>query len=469
MPEKTIHQVSAQAREFYQKGATAVERNNMEPAFHYLTECLALEPAFFQARQLLRVAQIKKTKSAGTISKLFGSAAGSPALVKAMATVSKDPSGAMVAAEKSLCSNPYNLQALRLLSNAAEKMDLLKTALFAMETAREKYPDEVDVLLELARLYRCNGQNDKARDVYDRILAIDPANAEAFKGMKDATADEAMVKGKWDETGSYRDKIKDVAEAQQLENAGKIFKDTDVVHAQMRDVFALTQEQPENPSHWKKLGDLAASIEEFDYSIQCYQHAFELTSGADGAIEKLVAETKLRRVSKGILEKEAQLVSDPNNEVLRQEIEGLKVEREKSVMEECEGRAKRYPNDLDIRFELARIYHRNGMIDKAISEFQAASNNPKNKVACIFWLGRCFREKGMLDLAVQRFKSAVEQLIGMDGLKKDILYHLGSTYEQMKKENEAMEQYKLIYDVDVNYLDVGKKIEAYYLRQSQNS
>ncbi len=68
----------------------------------------------------------------------------------------------------------------------------------------------------------------------------------------------------------------------------------------------------------------------------------------------------------------------------------------------------------------------------------------------------------MLDMAEQRFKIAAEQSLVMDGLKKEIIYDLASVYEQMNKKKEAFEQFKLIYEVDVNYRDVSKKIEDFY-------
>ena len=462
MPEKNIREVSRQAREYYEKGVAAFQRNNFDNGVHYLIQTLKLEPGFLKARQLLRAAEIKKFKSGGggTISKIFGSMASSPAL--AMSNVKKDPKKAMETAEEVLIKNPFNLQALRLLADGAEAMELFATAIDAYETARQNSPDNTSVLMELGRIYQFNDQADKGRDCYERVYELEPSNSEAFKGLKDATANAAMQKGKWETAESYRDMIKDVGEARSLEQAGRIFKDEEVLHSQMQDIYRQAQEQPENVSHWKKLGDLAIQINDFDYAIENYQHAFVLTKGADVALERAIADTRNKKIKFFIQQKEEQLLADPSNTNLQSEITVLKQEQETVFLQECESRAKRYPNDLDIRYELARIYYRRGEIDRAIPEFQLAANNPKNKIACINWLGICFREKGMFDMAVMRFISAAEQAIVMDNLKKEILYNLGSTYEKMGDKEKMIEQYKIIYDVDVTYRDVSKKIEDYY-------
>ena len=74
---------------------------------------------------------------------------------------------------------------------------------------------------------------------------------------------------------------------------------------------------------------------------------------------------------------------------------------------------------------------------------------------------------GILDLAVSRLHQAAEASLVMDNLKKEILYELGDTLMQMGKKEEGIEQFKLLYDSDVGYRDVGKKVEDYYREQAK--
>lgn len=465
MPDKMIHEVGRAARDFHEKGRVAVERKNYEDAIHFLEACLEAEPGFLQARKLLRVAQLRRVQGGGTISRIFGSVGGAPALAKAMANMKKDPAKAMQAADKALESNPNNVQALRLASQAAELMDLPQTAVFMMECAREVSPDDVGLLMDLGRLYQQGGQPQKGRECYEKVLQVDPANAEAFKGLKDATANEAMDQGGWQNADSYRDMIKDKKEAISLEQAARIFREDESVRARMADVFKMTQQEPMNVSHWRELGELAVSVNEFDYAIQCLEHAFELTGKADMSLEKKVSDARVKRIAFAIETKEAEVRKDPDNAALAAELEALKAERATVKLGDCEARARRYPNDLDIRYELAQLYFGAGMVDKALPEFQLASGNPKNKNACNLWMGRCFRKKGILDLAVSRLKQAAEACLIMDSLKKEILYELGDTLQQMGKKADAIEQFKVLYDADVNYRDVAKKVEDFYRDQ----
>jgi tetratricopeptide (TPR) repeat protein len=49
-----------------------------------------------------------------------------------------------------------------------------------------------------------------------------------------------------------------------------------------------------------------------------------------------------------------------------------------------------------------------------------------------------------------------------DEQRKDLTYDLGLIYEKMNKPEEAIEQFKQIYEVDIDYKDVSDKVDAYY-------
>ena len=99
---------------------------------------------------------------------------------------------------------------------------------------------------------------------------------------------------------------------------------------------------------------------------------------------------------------------------------------------------------------------------EAIKEFQRAQNNPHRRISAMSHLGQCFAKRGMNDLAARRFQEAIKEKLVFDDEKKDLIYNLGSVLEKMGKAEEAIEQFKLIYEVDISYRDVGAKVDAYY-------
>ena len=49
-----------------------------------------------------------------------------------------------------------------------------------------------------------------------------------------------------------------------------------------------------------------------------------------------------------------------------------------------------------------------------------------------------------------------------DEEKKSLIYMLGCVLEKMSKKEEAMDQFKQIYEVDIGYKDVSARVDAYY-------
>jgi tetratricopeptide (TPR) repeat protein len=99
-----------------------------------------------------------------------------------------------------------------------------------------------------------------------------------------------------------------------------------------------------------------------------------------------------------------------------------------------------------------------GQIEKALPEFQQSTRNPQSRVQALNFLGLCFRHQKLYDLALNQLQKADVESPIMDNVKKDVIYNLGETYEIMGKHKEALDQFKRIYEVDIGFRDVQKKI-----------
>jgi tetratricopeptide (TPR) repeat protein len=68
-------------------------------------------------------------------------------------------------------------------------------------------------------------------------------------------------------------------------------------------------------------------------------------------------------------------------------------------------------------------------------------------------------------MAARKFQEAIKEKVGLDDEKKELHYQLGSVLEKMGRKEEAIEQFKLIYESDISYKDVAAKVDAYYAGQ----
>ena len=72
----------------------------------------------------------------------------------------------------------------------------------------------------------------------------------------------------------------------------------------------------------------------------------------------------------------------------------------------------------------------------------------------------------MNDLAARTLQNAIKEKVVFDDEKKELIYALGCVLEKMGKAEEAIEQFKLIYESDIGYKDVAAKVDAYYSSKS---
>ena len=77
-------------------------------------------------------------------------------------------------------------------------------------------------------------------------------------------------------------------------------------------------------------------------------------------------------------------------------------------------------------------------------------------------LGLCYRELGMLDLAMKQFEDAAEEILTMDGTKKEIVYNLGIAYEKTGQPEKYLNCMKQIYEADCGFKDVTERVESSY-------
>ncbi|HXR08142.1 MAG TPA: tetratricopeptide repeat protein, partial [Candidatus Acidoferrum sp.] len=132
---------------------------------------------------------------------------------------------------------------------------------------------------------------------------------------------------------------------------------------------------------------------------------------------------------------------------------------------ECKERVEKYPSDLVLRFELGQLYFQAGKITEAIQEMQKAQNNPNRRIQALSCLGQCFARRNMNDLAAKKLEQAIAEKVVFDEEKMEIIYALGAILEKMGRKEEAIEQYKKIYEVDVGFKDVAAKVDAFYAAQ----
>jgi tetratricopeptide (TPR) repeat protein len=461
MPEKTLSEVPRELRELYQKGSTALVRQNFDYALAIFQQVLQKEPGFFDCRQSLRAAQFKKAgNSTSFFKRVLGNASSSPLIAKAQMAIRKSPLEALQVLEQVLSGDPPNTTAHKMVADAALAADLPRTAALSLEILLKNAPRDYDLSMQYGEaLARC-GQVPKAEAVYEELMRAFPHRPEIAEALKNLSARNTMDEGGYeaaaDGKGSYRDLLKNKDEAVNLEQEKREVKSDDVANRLIKEYEQRLTTEPKNIKNLRTLSELYTQKKDFDKSLEYAERIRSTEGGADPSLDRFIADITLKRFDHQL----AQLdLSSPDQ---AEQAARIQAERAEYQLTECKGRADRYPTDLQLRFELGELYFKTGKLSEAIQEFQKAQSNPSRRIASMGYLGQCFARRNMNDLAARTMQNAIKEKPIFDEEKKELIYQLGCILEKMAKKEEAIEQFKQIYEIDIGYKDVAAKVDAYY-------
>ncbi len=458
MPEKSLTEVPTAVRDLYDKGLAAVRKNNFDYAVALFGQALKLEPAFWECRQALRATQHKRSgnRSTGLFKRFLGSAS---TLTKGRLALRNDPAAAIQIAEEALNDDPSNAEAHQLLADAAAALDLPQTAALSLDIAFKNNPGDRRLAVRLSEALVVSGQRARAEKLLRDLLASDPTDPDLNERLKNLLAHRTLQEGYKDlagGTGSYRDALRDRDQAVTLEQESRTVKDVDVTDRLIREYEARAAAEPDNQKLLRDLADLHRRKGDAAGAIRWYEQLLRVGGVSDPAIHKAIHETRLEQFDREIAVVDP---ADPDAETRRAE---LRKAREDYLLDNARRQAEANPTDLQLRYDLGRQYFEAGRISEAIGELQRAQNNPHRRIGAMLLLARCFAHRGMNDLAARKLEEALKEKQVFDDEKKELHYQLGSVLERAGKPAEAIEQFKLIYEMDIGYRDVGAKVDAYY-------
>jgi tetratricopeptide (TPR) repeat protein len=457
MAELSLDEAPRKAREHFERGFAAFERGNLDYAMDMFQAALDLAPQLLRARKFLRAASIKKyrTTKSNAVTKAMASIQGAPVMIQVSSQLKKKPLEALKGSEKLLRLDPLNVSFINKSCEAAVAAGLPEVAIMNLEVAKENFPADVKVLEWLGRLYHEAGRFHDARLIAEEILALRPTDPKAIKALKDATALDTMQKGGWSEAGSYRDIMKDTSEAGLLEKASKAVKTTSDIDVLIQESLEKIQREPQNVNYRRGLAELYARTERFDEALDTLAEAQKVTgAGVDPQLDRLASSIRAKK-----FDFEIARFSEAGQAA---EAEAHAKAKSAFMLADFEEKVKRYPNDLQFRYDLGVALFEAGKLNEATQQFQLAAKNPQRRVRSLYYLGLCFKAKQLNDLALEQLEKAASELPVMDETKKDVLYELAAVHEAMGQPDKALALYKDIYSVDVAYRDVTQKIENAY-------
>ncbi len=466
MAEKSINDISRDVRPLFTKGNEALSRENYDYAIALFNQVLEKEPGFFECRKALRETQFRKAGDGGGgfFKKMLSGAGSSPQVAKAKMAMNKNPAEALAIAEQILNGDPNNSAAHRIIVEAAQALDLPHTGVLSLETLLKNSPKDKGLAIRFAdALSASGGDSSRGEQILSELLRARPGDGELSKALKNLSARKTMDKGGYSALeggqGSYRDILKNKQEAVSLEQEKRVVKAEDVTERLIGEYEARLETEPNNLKLIRSLAELYTQKKQFDRALALFDRIRNSEMGNDPSLERTIADTVVRRFDYQV----EQL--DPAAPDYAEQSAKIQAEKTEYQVTECQKRVEKYPTDLAIRFEMGVLYFQAGKFSEAIAEFQKAQGSPHKRLAAMSYLAQCFARRKMFDLAARTLQNAIKEKVVFDDEKKDLIYQLGAVLESMGKKDEAIEQFKQIYEMDAAYKDVSAKVEAFYAGQ----
>ncbi|MCH2207070.1 MAG: hypothetical protein MK132_14535 [Lentisphaerales bacterium] len=472
MEPKSPRDIDQRVRGFYTKAQEAARQQNLDYAIEMFNTALKHCPEFRDARHELRKVELDKInhKMSGARSAWIATKSTMALNVKGPGLIKKEQySEAMQVAESVLAKDPTIPGALKLLAKAAEEGDMEWLAIDTLDFLIKFHTKDIPALKWLYELYLDNEQGDKAVQTCRKIIAIEPNNGEYQSMLKNAMARSAMDKSTWMETNSSGQ----TAAAAGGKNAGvpgtrgpvrdEVARDADSAQELIEKYQAMLQAGQDNLDIRKKLARSLMKVDRFDEAIEHLQHVLDTGGQADPSVQKMIYTAVEGRFNTAIKAwEEYAEKGDSETAQAATEIGTLEKQKSNFLLQKARERAQTYSNDANVHMELAMILWERQEVDEALQEFQKAQGSPRHRKNATLHKAKCFVIKKQYDIGIKEFESLLDEIEVMNEEKLDVLYDYAGALKEMGREDESMEQFKAIYEVDVSYRDVKEIMDNLY-------
>ena len=293
---------------------------------------------------------------------------------------------------------------------------------------------------------------EQAVNALDYLIARDPSNMVLKDEQRDLSGKLTIAKGKYDDSGSFRDSLQDGDKQKLLHDAERAKQGEQTLEALIE---AERQEYEANPTVGGKINAYVDALlkperkKEDLLAIKILMKAYkELNNYSFKQRADDVKLRLLRRRSRAWKVKAAQTGSDEDKQQARLAL----MEERQSELDTYRERVSKYPTDLRLRYRLGRALFQMGLYDEAIPVLQEASADPRSRVHCQLMIGRAFYETESYSQAGEVLTEALNDYDRSgDDISKEMMYWIGRALEVNGQREEARTAYGKLLRLDYNY------------------
>jgi tetratricopeptide (TPR) repeat protein len=469
----------------YERANQVIATGNFDYGIQLLLSCCKLDPANLSFRQTLRRTEKARYKNNMRGSMLAGVRTWTTRAKFKTARRIRDYIKVLEHGEQVLAYNPWDSGVQMVMSEAADALGLLDLAVWLLEQARQKNPQDLTVNRALARMYEKRGNFTQAIALWELIRKAAPRDVEAQDKAMNLAASETIARGHYDEVASSSDQTEADTEpksgprsADGKSGPRQAVPKTPVPTDEKTVLFpperndrvggpevarlkSKIEADPTNANAYLQLSNYYRRLGQLDLAVELLQQALAPT-GNHFEISSEIADIETERFRANLDITEEKLRGNPADEELRRLRARLRKEINSRELELFRQKADRYPTELSHRFELGLRLLRAGQNDEAIKELQAARTDPRNHWRALLYLGYCFKNRNNWRLAKRNFEEALREMPpGEDPARKEVLFQLAQGSAEAGEWTMAVDMGHELANLDFAYNDIGRLLDEW--------
>jgi predicted Zn-dependent protease len=459
-PNAEQQRVAAQLAE---KARQAVATMNFDYGIALYSDCCKIDPGNLIFRKALRQAQKVKYRNNLTGSSAFGLATWGKRLKLRAAVKRKQYRQALELGEAILAKNPWHTPTQLQMAQAAEGLDLCDVAVFILEQARQKNPDDRRVNVPLAQLHERLGHYGQAVRLYELAAKADPTDAISARKIKDLAATATLAKGKYEDRTFSPEQVTGSKKHAPLQSTPQ--PQNSPIQKKLNEIESLRakiQAEPNNPHHYLDLARLYCKEEKWEDARSILDASLAGT-GNNFDIHLAIADLEIEPYRQNLKIARHRLEKEPQNAQLRTQVARLSREVLARESQYFRLRTDRSPSDYAGRLELGVRLTELNLPDEAIPELQQGRKDARLRWRALLYLGHAFRQKRNWPLAKRNYEEALLALPpGSDEeARKNLLLHLAKGAADAGDWPAALQHGNELANNDYGYHDIGAMLEQW--------
>lgn len=320
-----------------------------------------------------------------------------------------------------------------------------------LEAQRQAPKPNVKVLVLVTQSYHDIEQYGSAIQACNMALKADPSNQQLQEALNELSVKYTIQQGQYDQEGDFTKGVADMKKQRDLMEKDRMAQSASYMEQQIE---KTRQEYEADPSVAGKISafvDALLKPEDESYENEAIDVLAKAYADTDAYQYKMrIGDVKIRQMTR----RYRKLIDQGDKEAARRHLK----EQLAFELEEYAERAKNYPTDLAVKFELGRRQFLAGKYDDAIASLQQAQRDPRRHVQAMNYLGQAFAKKSWYREAADTFRRALEAELS-EQREKELRYSLGDVLEQMDELPEALDEFSKVAQIEYNYKDVRERIE----------